>query len=109
MRPILPADLDLAARWLLTLPAAARPVAMAGMMAEAEEADHFRRRTGRAHPRSGDGSLICLLLLCPRETARCCGTDYLEALQAVLDGIALWRRGGPRGFSDGEGRLSMPE
>jgi hypothetical protein len=78
-------------------------------MDDADEADLFRRRTGRAHPRNGDGSLLCLLLLCPRETARTCGTDYLEALQAVLDGIALWRQGRARGFSDGEWGLSVPE
>lgn len=57
MRPLAPSDLTAAARALLALPEAARAAAAARMVAEAEAADRYRRRTGRWHPLWGDGTL----------------------------------------------------
>jgi hypothetical protein len=91
MRPILPSDLDQAARALLTVPQAARPAAMGAMLAAADLADRHRKRTGRMHPAYGDGSLIAVILKQPRLPARFCDPAYCAAMQVVLSGIAIWR------------------
>ena len=58
-------DAIAAARVLRALPAAARLAAIARLIAMAERADAWRRRTGRPHPRFGSGSLMAAALRCP--------------------------------------------
>lgn len=58
MRPVLAGDVAVAARVLLALPPAVRPLRLARLIATAEAADRYRRRTGRGHPLWGTGSLM---------------------------------------------------
>lgn len=58
MRPVLHGDVSNAARALLNVPRGARATLCARLIAEAEMADRFVRRTGRAHPFWGNGSLM---------------------------------------------------
>lgn len=58
MRPLLHGDLTSAARHLLRLPAAERPAVCAQLIAQADAADRYRKRFGRAHPRWGNGTLM---------------------------------------------------
>lgn len=90
MRPILPGDLDLAARVLLALPADERGPAMYAMLAAAERADRIRIATGRPHRDGGDGSLLGEALMRPREAATFAGPLYRECLSLVLDRLAVF-------------------
>ena len=58
MRPLHHGDLACAARALLPLPAHLRRFACARMIAEAEAAHAHMERTGRLHPRWGNGALM---------------------------------------------------
>lgn len=58
MRPLLLADLDVAARVLLALPETERDGEMSDLVATAEDADRHRQATGSLLPGAGDGSLL---------------------------------------------------
>lgn len=88
MRPILLADLDLAARVLLGLPAAQRRAEMDAMLCAAARAEAHRRLTGRLLPGQGDGSLLSVALGRPRADPAAAGRDYRVCLCIVLERIA---------------------
>ncbi len=102
MRPILPSDLDLAARVLMALPQGQRAAAMALLLARADLADRYRKRLGRLHAEHGDGSLRAVTIGLPRSPARAAGPDYCAALAAVLAGLAQWRARLTSGQEDGQ-------
>ncbi|MCV6824099.1 MULTISPECIES: hypothetical protein [Halocynthiibacter] len=58
MRPFLHGDITALARALVALPRADWPRRAVEIMAQAEAADIYRIRTGRAHPNWGNGSLM---------------------------------------------------
>lgn len=58
MRPVQPADLIFVVRALLPLDVEMRPGTSDQIVAFARAADHYRKRTGRAHVRFGTGSLM---------------------------------------------------
>ena len=57
MRPLSLGDLTAAARVLRPLTEPQRGAMLAGLLAAADEADAHRLKTGRLHPRFGNGSL----------------------------------------------------
>ena len=65
MRRVLHGDVVAAACARLAAPPDARAGLMRRMLAEAEIADRFRLRTGRAHPLWGSGSLMSAALVRP--------------------------------------------
>jgi hypothetical protein len=89
MRPILLADLDLAARVLLALPPRQRAATMDALLDRAARADAHRRATGLLLPGEGDGSLLSVALGQPRVDPAPVGRDYRACLGIVLDRIAL--------------------
>lgn len=92
MRPILPADLDLAARVLLNLPKVERRAVIARLIGQADIADRYRKRLGRAHPLYGSGSLMAAALRHRHDApARHCDDDYCACLAEVLDALAVYR------------------
>ncbi len=58
MRPVLPLDVAAAARALLALPDAERNVVCQRMLAQADAADRYVRRTRKLHPHWGNGTLL---------------------------------------------------
>jgi hypothetical protein len=88
MRPILPADLDAAARVLMLWPVAERRVVMDAMLEETEAADRVRMTTGRNPVTGGDGSLIAAALGRHRAAACVADEDYRACLMVVLERIA---------------------
>jgi len=58
MRPVLHGDVSCAARALFAVPEAMRGLLCRRMIREADCADAHMRRTGRAHPLWGNGSLM---------------------------------------------------
>lgn len=89
MRPILPADLDVAARVLLVSPPGEWPAVMDAMLDEAEAADRVRVAGGRNPVTGGDGSLIAAALGRHRRPACAADAAYRACLMIVLDRIAV--------------------
>ncbi len=58
MRPVMHGDLTAAARHLLTLPDSLRASSCAQLITQADAADRYRKRFGRAHPAWGNGTLM---------------------------------------------------
>ena len=73
MRRVLHGDVVAAARALLAAAPARRAALIAQLIDEAEAADTHRRRTGRAHPAWGTGSLMSAALARP-----CAREPYLD-------------------------------
>ena len=95
MRPILHGDVVSAARVLLKTPGDARGACLSRMMDEARWADAYRKRTGRAHPCWGDGSLMAAALRRnPAAEPEIEDPEYCQCLVLVLEGL-LSRRSGP--------------
>jgi hypothetical protein len=93
MRHLAPSDLTAAARALLPLAPPERPRAMARMIAEAEAADRYRKRAGRAHALWGNGTLEAAARgreIAPQPSLS--DTDYLSCLAEVLDALVAHRR-----------------
>ena len=88
MRRILHGDLVAMARHLLTLPPDQRPAACAQALDQADAADRFRKRLGRAHPRWGNGTLMARarVIPLPREPALC-DPAYAACLILVLQSV----------------------
>lgn len=85
MRPVHIADLDMVTRALLALPCHDRRAAAARIVARADVADRYRKRTGQAHPTFGSGTLASAI---PRKVdaaqpARC-DAIYFDALAAII-------------------------
>jgi len=92
MRPILPTDLDIAARVLMTIPKIERRAFVARLIAQADVADRYRKRLGRAHPHYGSGSLMAAALRHDHQApTRHCNDLYCACLAEVLCGIAEYR------------------
>lgn len=89
MLPVLPGDAEAAAAMLLALPPEARPRALARALARAEAADRHRRKTGRAHPRWGNGSLTDAVAGLPYRRARFWGEpEYAACFAQVFAALA---------------------
>ncbi|KAA9009044.1 DUF7742 family protein [Histidinibacterium aquaticum] len=85
MRPLMPADLDMAVRVLLAVPEARRPALARRLIAEAREADDHRRRTGWMHPRHGGGTLLQAAELHPKSPLpEHCDRAYRDMLEHLI-------------------------
>ncbi len=84
------ADLWAAVGALLAVPPKARPRLMAELIAQAEAAAAWVRRTGRAHPRYGNGTLISAALARPQVQRALDDPEVLAAL--ILAAKAVRRR-----------------
>ena len=92
MRAVLSVDLDFAARAALTVPPGKRVALVYALCEQAHIADRFRKRTGRATPGLGDGTLTAAatqnaLAPIPRRY----DAVWCSALADVLEGFAAWR------------------
>ena len=88
MRPLLPGELDVAARALLTVPMPERAAQIARIIERAQRAERYHRATGRFHPGDGNGSLASAARkrgVLPARTV--CDGAYLAALKCVLDAL----------------------
>lgn len=92
MRPVMHGDLTALARHLMALPAPERPTTCAQFIAQADAADRYRKRFGRAHPLWGNGTLMARArrAVLPAEPALG-NPDYARCLILVL--TALMQRG----------------
>ena len=88
MRPLLVADLDLAARVLLAVPGPGRRLEMDAMLETARRADLFRSSTGQLLVGEGDGSLLSVALSRQRAAPRLADREYRACLLIVLERIA---------------------
>ena len=89
MRPVMHGDLTALARHLLILPPPRRPAACARLMAQADAADRYRKRFGRAHPAWGNGTLMArALATAPPPEPRLQDPDYAACLALVLTQLA---------------------
>jgi hypothetical protein len=92
MRPLLPGDLDCAVAVVMAQPPEARAGVAAELLAQADLADRFRKRLGRAHPVYGTGSLMSAALGWPdAPRGRVHDTSYCAALIVVLTAVQDWR------------------
>ena len=92
MRPVMHGDLTSAARHLLALPASARQGICARLIAQADAADRYRKRFGRAHPLWGNGTLMAAArrIPLPKEPPLH-DPDYADCLILVLSALAQRR------------------
>ena len=93
MRPVLEADLWLAARAARLVPHAERAGSVRLWIAQADAADRYRKRMGRAHPQWGNGSLAARLAREPLGEERARDPAFLGALAEVARVLAQ-RAGG---------------
>jgi hypothetical protein len=94
MRALLLGDVVAAARALLPVAEEERVAVLSALIEAATLADGHRRRSGRSHPRHGDGSLMAAALArgCAREPFLD-DRDYCRCLALVLTRLA--ERGDP--------------
>lgn len=88
MRAATPGDVVAAARALHRLPSAIRAERLRAWITRADWADRYRKRTGRAHPLWGNGTLMSAVMhlsAAPGREPDLSDRDYLEALALVLD------------------------
>ncbi len=92
MRAVLSVDLDFAARAALTVPPGKRAALVYALCEQAHIADRVRKRTGRAKPGLGDGTLTAAATqnaLAP--PPRFYNAAWCSVLEDVLHGLAAWR------------------
>lgn len=95
MRPLLIADLLVAAKAVLGVPASLRPLLAERLLDRADAADRYRRRMGRLHPGWGDGTLSAAAQAVPAgNSVALSNPDAAEALSLVLLALAKRRREG---------------
>lgn len=88
MRTILSQDIGAAARALMPVPPEKRRAMIRQLLQEADEADQYRRRSGRAHPSFGDGTLIAAALAHPvAPEPPCEDADFQACLVLVLTAL----------------------
>lgn len=92
MRAVTHGDVTAAARFLMTLPEAERRVAARRLLVLAHWADHYRKRSGRAHPVWGNGSLAAAIpaVALPAEP-RLSDLGYVRCLSTVIEAVLDWR------------------
>lgn len=97
MRPLGPGDLDCAVAVVMRQPPVERKAVAARLLFEADVADRYRKRLGRAHPVYGSGSVLSAALRWPdgpmaRTTrGRVHDASYCAALIVVLTAVQDWR------------------
>jgi hypothetical protein len=92
VRPLLPGDLDCAVAVVMGQPPEARAGVAALLLAQADLADRYRKRLGRAHPAFGTGSLMSAALNWPEgPRRRVYDASYCAALIVVLTAVQDWR------------------
>lgn len=92
MRPVQHGDVVAAARVIRAVPEARRDALVGRMLDEARWADAYRKRTGRAHPLWGDGSLMAAALMRgPEAEPTMRDTVYLQCLVGVLEAVVAAR------------------
>lgn len=85
MRPVMAADLDVAAAVLLAVPPAHRPHLARRIILRASLADRYRKRLGKPHPLYGNGTVSDATLRLPRRPPRYCDSvNYLTAMHVFL-------------------------
>ena len=90
-------DVVAVARVLYALPDVSRPGALKRLMCKAGWADAFRRRTGRAHPVWGDGSLMTAALAAtPPPEPKLDDPVYCACLAMVFEGLVAELSGARR-------------
>lgn len=95
-------DVIAAARVLVAFEPTARHLVLARMIDQAEQADRYRKRLGRSHPKWGNGSLMAAASLWPQVPEPFLSDDdYLDCLQVVLVRLALRRCSRVPVFSSG--------
>jgi len=88
MRPVMHGDLTSLARHLLVLPSAARKLTCARLITQADAADRYRKRFGRAHPHWGNGTLMAAARQFPLPTEPPLNDpDYALCLILVLSAL----------------------
>jgi hypothetical protein len=92
MRPLMPGDVDCAVAVVMRQPPESRAVVAERLLFEADVADRYRKRLGRAHPVYGTGSVMSAALMWP-DGPRCRVYDasYCAALIVVLTAVQAWR------------------
>lgn len=95
MRPVMHGDVVAAARFLYALPEQNRYRALRRLMQQAEDADFYRRQTGKVHPAFGDGSLMTAALAkSPPSEPALDDRDYCGCMAMVFEAlVGLVRRG----------------
>ena len=92
MRAVLMGDVIAAARALLAFEPVERQALLVRMIDQAEQADRYRKRLGRAHPNWGNGSLMAAASRWPQAPEPFLSDpDYLDCLQMVLGRLARRR------------------
>lgn len=88
----MPGDLDHCVRTLLSVPPEARAWAMDTIIARADLADRYRKRTGRILRGAGDGSLMTAAWTISRQPPPPrCDAAYCAGLAVVVGALADWR------------------
>ncbi len=88
MRPVQIADIEVASRVLLALPAKERAAVMTDILERAKVADEYRQNLGRPHPDFGVGSVMSAASYyarAPRPAAL--NQDALGAMYIVINGL----------------------
>ncbi|SPH17634.1 hypothetical protein DEA8626_01158 [Defluviimonas aquaemixtae] len=93
MRPLTHGDVAVAANAVRSLPSDARCAEVLRFLDRAHAADLFRKRTGRAHPFWGDGSLMGAVLKGSPVRAEPFLSDpeHLSALAVVIETLLDWK------------------
>jgi len=89
MQRVMNGDLTSVARHLLTLPSAQRWAACVQLITQADAADRYRKRFGRAHPHWGNGTLMAAARRVPLPTEPALNDPaYANCLIMVLTALS---------------------
>lgn len=90
MRPVLPGDINAAARALLPVPPATRKELAMRLVKEASAADCYRKRFRKAHALWGNGTLMAAALMRPLGLEpRLDDREYLECQFLVFEALLM--------------------
>ena len=89
MRPIHLADLEAAARALMCCPNAARTALARQLIARADAADIYRKRSRKPHPTFGTGTLMSAAAVLPQAPRpQALDSNALDALAKMIAALA---------------------